>query len=504
MCQVEEDYHELLKRVDRPSVSKKCVKCKEELAAVVIRAGDAYCRSCFRESFIHKFRAMLGKTRVIFPGEKVLLAVSGGPSSCSMLSQVQEGVSQNAHKKLRFLPGIVYIDEGGALGQSKEMRRKTTSELCEIFRSTGFPFYILPLEQVLDLPRSVLADHSSPSDQPSSAYKAAVDLFLQSSNSTDVMVKEQEGVSLPDVQESQTCLLQQLMDSAKTLTAKQDLLNTLRQHLLVHTARTRGYSKLMLGDSCTRLAVKLLSSISLGRGALLAQDTGFSDSRYGDVIATRPMREYSAKEIAYYNHMFKVPSVFIPSLDSKTSDKASIQRLTETFITKLQADFSSTVSTIYRTSEKLQTACRSSSGAEDTERCLLCMCSLDTVVDEASALQATLISEQLSQSKVPHPSGLKSVPVKPEAVAAAGQCCTTDGPCGGAEGADNCCTSPKKHEAAELRSLLCYSCRRTIGDMSSVHHLPHYVLSEARRRQNRSVMREQISAFLLDDADEND
>lgn len=46
-----------------------------------------------------------------------------------------------------------------------------------------------------------------------------------------------------------------------------------RQHLLVHTARSEGYSKLMLGDSCTRLAVKLLSSISLGRGAQLAQDT---------------------------------------------------------------------------------------------------------------------------------------------------------------------------------------------------------------------------------------
>lgn len=80
--------------------------------------------------------------------------------------------------------------------------------------------------KVLDLPGSVLVGHSLPSDQPSSNYKAAVDLFLQSSNSTDV--KEQEGVSLPDVQESQTALLQQLMDSAKTLTAKQDLLNTLR------------------------------------------------------------------------------------------------------------------------------------------------------------------------------------------------------------------------------------------------------------------------------------
>lgn len=27
--------------------------------------------ACFREYFVHKFRAMLGKNRVIFPGEKV-------------------------------------------------------------------------------------------------------------------------------------------------------------------------------------------------------------------------------------------------------------------------------------------------------------------------------------------------------------------------------------------------------------------------------------------------
>lgn len=29
------------------------------------------------------------------------------------------------------------------------------------------------------------------------------------------------------------------------------------------------------------------------------------------------MREYSAKEIAYYNHMFKVPSVVVANLDTK-------------------------------------------------------------------------------------------------------------------------------------------------------------------------------------------
>lgn len=39
------------------------------------RTGSGSCclsvRSCFREYFTHKFRAMLGKTRLIFPGEKV-------------------------------------------------------------------------------------------------------------------------------------------------------------------------------------------------------------------------------------------------------------------------------------------------------------------------------------------------------------------------------------------------------------------------------------------------
>lgn len=33
----------------------------------------------------------------------------------------------------------------------------------------------------------------------------------------------------------------------------------------------------------------------------------------------KPMRDYSAKEVAYYNHMFGVASVFIPSLETQVS-----------------------------------------------------------------------------------------------------------------------------------------------------------------------------------------
>ncbi|KAF7644574.1 hypothetical protein LDENG_00219800 [Lucifuga dentata] len=348
MCQVDEEYGGLLERAELPSVCRKCVKCRESRAAVVIRAGDAYCRDCFKEYFTHKFRAMLGKNRIIFPGEKVLLAVSGGPSSCSMLNQVQQGLSLQAQKKLRFNPGVVYIDEGGAVGRSLEDRQKTVAELQAVFKATGFPFHIVPLEQVLHLPRSVLVPVPSPPAPPASTYKAAVDHFIQTDTSRVVTSEMHADLSLKHVQDSDTHSLQRLLDSAKTLTAKEDLLHTLRQHVLVHTARSEGYSKVMTAESCTRLAVTLITRISQGRGAHLSEDTGFSDPRYGDIITVRPMRDYSAKEIAFYNHMFHVPSVFIPGLDTKTPDKASIQRLTERFVTNLQVDFPSTVSTIYR------------------------------------------------------------------------------------------------------------------------------------------------------------
>ncbi|KAM9726438.1 cytoplasmic tRNA 2-thiolation protein 2 isoform 2-T2 [Menidia menidia] len=463
MCQVEEDYQQQLERAHVPSVSKKCVKCKEGRAAVVIRARDAYCRNCFRDSFVHKFRAMLGKTRVIFPGEKVLLAVSGGPSSCSMLSQVQEGLSQNAHKKLRFVPAIVFIDEGGAVGRSEAERRRTVCELQALFRATGFPFHIVPLEQVLELPRSAGAG---------------------------VGQLEGEGGETP---ETQTRVLQQLIGSAQTLTAKQELLSNLRQHLLVHMARTLGCSKLMLGENCTRLAVKLLSCISLGRGAQLAQDTGFSDCRYGDVVCVRPMREYSAKEIAFYTHLFRVPTVMVPDLDTQVSEKASIQRLTESFVTKLQTDFPSTVSTIYRTSEKLQTACGGPPAAEGGGRCLLCVCRLDTAAEKASALQATLTSEQLSAAP---PAGANATHT--------GQCCSSSAGTCSSSSDGGCCSSSSSALGVgtnHLRSQLCYSCQLTIRDMSSVSCLPQFILSEAQRR---TVMREEISGFLLDGADEEE
>nr|XP_023646536.1 cytoplasmic tRNA 2-thiolation protein 2 isoform X1 [Paramormyrops kingsleyae] len=518
MCEIDENYGDILEKSTIPCVSQMCMKCKSNSAALIIRAGDAFCRGCFKEYFVHKFRAMLGKNRLIFPGEKVLLAVSGGPASSSMLAQVQQGLSQDTPKKLRFVPGIVYIDEGGATGQSMEERQMAIAQLKSIFQATGFPIHIVHLEQVFSLPGSVLEAASPTPTGTDGSYKGAVDQYIRKGStggagpseeptqprghpvldvqqhlaqlSTMEVPSSQHSQEMPSSQQSQA--LEMLFSSVRTLTAREDLLMTLRHHLIVHTARTQSYAKVMMGDSCSRLAVKLLGNIALGRGASLATDTGFSDPRHGDIMLVRPMRDYTSKEIAFYNRMFGVASVFIPSLDTKVSEKASIQHLTESFVTRLQTDFPSTVSTIYRTSEKLQTAC----GPQDrdaglTARCLLCMCPLDTTSDKSSAFHATLVSEKLSQ-KLPS----EAAPPKQGCLSSTGR---QGKDCGALT--DGCCSSDRTGRVPELGSLLCYSCRLTIKDTAAVDSLPPYILTEATRRMQRSQMREEIAEFLLEEDD---
>ncbi|KAJ8785944.1 hypothetical protein J1605_006904 [Eschrichtius robustus] len=535
------------------SREQKCVKCKEGLPVVVIRAGDAFCRDCFKAFYVHKFRAVLGKNRLIFPGEKVLLAWSGGPSSSSMLWQVLEvrlhaillrpgcarpssrGLSRDSAKRLRFVPGVVYADEGAACGQSPEDRAKTVAEAKLVLQSVGFPWHIVALEEVFSLPPSVLRCSAREPVGTEGAYKAAVGSLLQQQHA---LGEEQQSLPCPPrlpIQAGpptagQTEALSTLFSSVETLTAKEELLRTLRTHLILHVARTHGYSKVMMGDSCTRLAIKLMTSLALGRGAFLAWDTvrlqaaqgpvptllapfstqcllsrGFSDERHGDVVVVRPMREHTLKEVAFYNRLFAVPSVFTPAVDTKAPEKASIHRLMEAFILRLQAQFPSTVSTVYRTSEKLVKAPRDGCAAGTPgPRCLLCMCVLDVDTADSATAFGAQTSSQLPQTQPP---------IAQAEAPTVSCCCTRMG------GARHCCRTEEDPRARVIEQL-CYGCRVNMKDLvsgspspgpgtvssllqPSLDPLPPYILAEAQLRSQRAEA-EQIQEYLLEDREDED
>ncbi|XP_054309003.1 cytoplasmic tRNA 2-thiolation protein 2 isoform X2 [Pongo pygmaeus] len=509
MCQVGEDYGEPAPGepppVPRPSREQKCVKCKEAQPVVVIRAGDAFCRDCFKAFYVHKFRAMLGKNRLIFPGEKVLLAWSGGPSSSSMVWQVLEGLSQDSAKRLRFVAGVIFVDEGAACGQSLEERSKTLAEVKPILQATGFPWHVVALEEVFSLPPSVLWCSAQEPVGSERAYKAAVDSFLQQQHVLGARggpgpTQGEEQPPQPPLDPrslarlpaaAQTEALSQLFCSVRTLTAKEELLQTLRTHLILHMARAHGYSKVMTGDSCTRLAIKLMTNLALGRGAFLAWDTGFSDERHGDVVVVRPMRDHTLKEVAFYNRLFSVPSVFTPAVDTKAPEKASIHRLMEAFILRLQTQFPSTVSTVYRTSEKLVKAPRDGPAAGDSSpRCLLCMCALDIDAADSATAFGAQTSSRLSQMQSPIPLTETRTPPGP--------CCSP-----GVGRAQGCGQGACRREDPQacIEEQLCYSCRVNMKDLPSLDPLPPYILAEAQLRTQRAWVLQEIRDCLIEDSD---
>ncbi|KAM6123612.1 cytoplasmic tRNA 2-thiolation protein 2 [Phoenicopterus ruber ruber] len=456
---------------------RPCVKCGQGSAALVIRLGDAFCRGCFREYFVHKFRAMLGKNRVIFPGEKVLLALSGGPASSAMLRQVQEGLSRETAKRLRFVPSLIYVDEGAVRGQSAAQREQSLARMETLLQATGFPYHLAHLEQALELPASILRPGPGESGEPGPSYKEAVGGFIQQQRqegdgdggtsppglgTQDVPAGPPAAPRLPPTARTQELL--RLFEAVETPTAREELLQMLRTHLILQTARTRGYAKVMTGESCTRVAIKLLTNLALGRGAFLAIDTGFVDDRHGDVMVVRPMREYMAKEIAFYNHFFGVPTVIAPPLPTKRRDKPSIHRLMERFVLGLQEDFPSTISTVYRTGEKLSPA--PAKASSESQRCLLCLCALDIEGEEELALEPTLIMEE------------------PEL---AEDGCCQDAPAVGAE------------SRAAFIPLLCYSCRLTFKELGPLATLPPYIRAEAQRRIHGAEMKQQSQEVPLED-----
>lgn len=66
--------------------------------------------------------------------------------------------------------------------------------------------------------------------------------------------------------------LGQLFTSVRTLTAKEDLLQRLRQSLLALAATKLQYRKVFLGTSAARLASQLLTAVAHGRGAQIADE----------------------------------------------------------------------------------------------------------------------------------------------------------------------------------------------------------------------------------------
>ncbi|XP_043276774.1 cytoplasmic tRNA 2-thiolation protein 2 [Venturia canescens] len=463
MCSINEENDEALEFIPEEKYqlldNALCQKCKVEQALVVLRGKDVYCNTCFLLSATHKFRATLGKSKIVRPSDKILVAHSGKSGSTVLLHLIKAGMHESVHKRLVFETKIVYIDEGAIDGQNCEERSAKIEAIKEQIAYLGFQCFAQTLSQSLinDMPRTFKLETLSSS--------------LENFTNEDERLRE-------------------ILSKLPNRTSKLELIKKLRKKLIFNAARNLNCNKIFLADDSTSLAIDILSNVSLGRGAQLSLDVGFLDDRFCDVSILRPMRDFSRHELQTYLKIHDL-KILCENGNPKLKTLNSIQELTEKFVTDLDSQFNGTVSTVFRTGEKVCSI--SNKNRSDDENCALCDAPLDTKASEdvISAIQATSFSKLLSSQG---PEGnirgnqqiLENLSSKESEKL---------------EKCENCSgTCAKNSELSltleTLTKFLCYGCR-LIFRSSDIQDVPRSILDIVRQKVSLESMREEITDFLL-------
>ena len=425
---------------------------------------------------------------------------------------------------------MVHIDDEGLCGQSVDDRNNVKQHIEELSRLAGFPYHSVSL----------------------------ADLFIQQDDETCIELNLQDlGISNEEQNISSEVSkrierLRELFDKVTTVTAKEDLLSHLYHNLLQKTAKDHGYDYIMIGDCSTNIAVRILADVAQGRGSQLPFNVSFKDSR-SEVLVLRPMREFTKKEIEFYNRFNNVTSFTIPSFTTKASSHGSVNRLTEELIIGLQAGFPSTVNTVLKTGDKIS----SNVDSKDNQHCALCLAPLDIhsgfseilndlttcgsgecgggcqkdggntgnddgsdtggadgnssscqksdggndiAIDGTSVHSGTLGSDGTLRGSDGHSGTLGSV--------GDGTLRGSDGTLGGGDGALKGSSGHSdytrwSHQTTNDHNIvlksLCYGCKLTYQDIKDEQMLlPKFVTENSRKQFQQRTMKEQIQEFLLD------
>ena len=346
-----------------------CKKCNTVPAIVKLDVKEAQCTECFLAYIRHKFRATLGSTKLVARGARVLIVYDGAAASTTLLHMIDFAMEQNQFKRLHIEPILIYIDENCMLQNNAKQYR--IDKFVEI-KSLLAPYPNIPMYY------SSIGNSSS--------------LLAQAINTIEM----DERIINADLG-----FLKKLSE-LKTLTSRQDYVHCMRNNQIRSAAQKLNCKYAFISEIVSDLATKLLANIALGRGAAVAQDVSVCDAR-SDVQIIRPIRDFSQLEVDYY---LKLTNTKFLNDATKTSPEqseifSSVQNLTRNFIEELQVNFPATVSTVFRTGNKISTAYENSLkynkqpiNNEGENVCTICASTLD--LTNSSTLRAIEFSKYAS------------------------------------------------------------------------------------------------------------
>ncbi|XP_050301388.1 cytoplasmic tRNA 2-thiolation protein 2 [Anthonomus grandis grandis] len=337
--------------------SLKCNKCREEIPVVLLRHKDAYCRTCFLAGTNHKFKGLLGKSKLIRPKDRVLVSYSTGHQGTALLHLLKSGIDLSTPKKLRFEPVFVFVEDQYHLNVKE--REEMVTKVIKEASSYHFTMHLVSF-----------ADSIKCND---------INIF---ENCIPLNENDNERIGLH-------------IEKSTSLTNRKELLNIMKRNVLISAARKLKCNFIFTTELLPDIASNLLTNVALGRGSLISVESGFCDDRDENIKILRPLRCFDLKELAFYNviHGIEPVSIRQPLEDNFTS----IQSLMGQFINNLQESFSATITTVVKTGDKLATDDKRISG-----KCKVCQGSILTKTDDLKSEESTKFSRLVSNEVPDH------------------------------------------------------------------------------------------------------
>lgn len=321
MCDDQEDDGGARSMIEDEEVddSEICKKCKKQNSV-----AKSMCHLCFVNSIRHKFRATLGSSKIVRRHSNVLLDFTADAANVCLTEMIRFAFEQESHKRLGFDIVLVFIDEGALLSHGQDAVKRFE--------------HIQELKTVLEQFPNFKCYYTSVATTEASDHLRLVS-ELAADDIEAVLINEQKFL--------------EKIHKLQSLSSKQDLIVVTRKDVLRQAAQQLECQYVFVSDTSLKLANKLLANMSLGRGSSVAYDVAFCDDRMESLKFVRPLKDVTGDEVIWYNRLEDLNWLDDIDFGSDHGQFASIQNLTSKFISDLQQNFSSTVSTVYRTCGKI-------------------------------------------------------------------------------------------------------------------------------------------------------
>ncbi|WVR05630.1 hypothetical protein IAU60_002652 [Kwoniella sp. DSM 27419] len=498
-----------IRRVDKTV----CQRCKEAKSMYIIR-NVTYCKSCFQAAILARLArtmhpplkgydvatssrnaAALGGSRPARQKGDVVVGLSSGAGSTAMLDilvsrqYIGKGDGYVADKSkgekdpVWDKGWVVYVEFAGVIEGAEERMEEVAQWVKEQAPDLG----------MIGLRAEDVYDGDIVNRIRALAGVSPVHLHTSAQEDLALDLKDPDLPLFPSSGDLSSATTHK--DKLRALLAslpppsRPALLSSILTSLLDLTARTLPrISHLLLGETSTRQAQRLIAGTALGRGWSLPLELACRRKTTEDITSLKPMKDMTTKEAAVYCHLKGFGTW---TRNERRWDNAgpkgkrdargkggtgSLESLTEQFIAGLNVSHPATVSTIIRTGDKLVFPGEADSGPS----CPVCQLPVEpSALEWKSRTGLTSLASKETSTEEP--------PQGPDPTVARGDPIVT------------------------LAPLLCYGCLTTFTSTTVV---PRAVKGEAepvrlpvwiekavsgRREVQREQMRSQIGDFLLDE-----